>query len=91
MENTVCKSAQTDDCSGNHPRRTPQADVSRNVRHVLEDSSGGWIQTGQVTDDLENWVSPKKKSPKKPMNRMCPGEESTDEPTQSGISITGPR
>ena len=29
-----------------------------------------------------------KKSPKKPINRMCLGEESTDEPTQSGISIS---
>ena len=27
-------------CPGNHPRSTPPADVSRNVRHVLEDSSG---------------------------------------------------
>ena len=29
-----------------------------------------------------------KKSPKKPINRMCLGEESTDEATQSGISIS---
>ena len=38
-----------------------QADVSRNVRHVLEDSSG--MDTDgleRVTDGLENWVSPKK-------------------------------
>ena len=42
----------------------------------------------RVTDGVENWVSPKK-SPKKPINRMCPCEESTDEPTQSGISTTG--
>ena len=41
----ICESAQTDDCPGNHPRSTPQADVSRNVRHVLEDVSNGWIQT----------------------------------------------
>ena len=33
-------------CPGNHPRSTPQqADVSRNVRHVLEDVSNGWLQT----------------------------------------------
>ena len=31
---------------------------------------------------------PQKKSPKKPINRMCLGEESTDEATQSGISIS---
>ena len=35
-----CESAQTEYCPGNHPRSTPPADVSRNVRHVLEDSSG---------------------------------------------------
>ena len=28
-------------------------------------------------------------SPKKPINRVCPCEESTDEPIQSGISSTG--
>ena len=44
----------------------------------------------RVTDGLENWVSPKK-SPKKPINRVCPCEESTDEPTQSGISTTDQR
>ena len=37
----------------------------------------------QVTDGLENWCSPQKKSPKKPINRMCLGEESTDEPSHS--------
>ena len=42
----------------------------------------------RVTDGLENWVSPKK-SPKKPINRVCLGEESTDE--QSDISTTGQR
>ena len=45
----------------------------------------------QVTDGLENWCSPQKKSPKKPINRMCLGEESTDDPTQSGNSTTGQR
>ena len=42
----------------------------------------------QMTVSLENWGSPKKKSPKKPINRMCLGEESTDDPTQSGNSQT---
>ena len=32
------------------------------------------------TDGLENGGSPQKKSPKKPINRMCLGEESTDDP-----------
>ena len=42
-----------------------------------------------VTDGLEELgFSPQKKSPKKPINRMCLGEESTDEATQSGISIS---
>ena len=42
-------------CPGNHPRSTPPADVSRNVRHVLEDSSGdGYRRPGE-------WgLSPKK-------------------------------
>ena len=37
----------------------------------------GWIQTA-----LKNWVSPKK-SPKKPINRVCLGEESTDESSRT--------
>ena len=84
MEN-ICESAQTDDCAGNHPRSTPPADVSRNVRHVLEDSSGDGYRRPRRTGCLP------KKSPKKPINRMCLGEESTDNPTQSGISTTGQR
>ena len=54
MENTVCESAQTDDCSGNHPRSTPSrcfAQRSSRARGLLR----GWIQTA-----LKNWVSPKK-------------------------------
>ena len=84
--NTVCESAQTDDCPGNHPRSTPsrcfaQDTSSSRARGPIR----GWIQTA-----LKNWVSPKK-SPKKPINRVCPCEESADEPTQSGISTTGSR
>ena len=60
-----------------------QADVSRNVRHVLEDSSGDGYRRPRTG------ALPQKKSPKKPINRMCLGEESTDE--QSGISTTGQR
>ena len=73
-------------CPGNHPRSTPpEADVSHNVRHVLEDSSGdGYRRPGE-------WGLSPKKSPKKPINRMCLGEESTDDPTQSGNSTTGQR
>ena len=90
MENTVCESAQTDDCAGNHPRSTPQADVSRK-RFVTcsRTRQRGWLQT-----TLKELGFSKKKSPKKSINRMCvcPREESTDDPTQSGISIiTGPR
>ena len=82
--NTVCESAQTDDCPGYHPRSTPSrffAQGSSRARGLVR----GWIQTA-----LKNWVSPKK-SPKNPINRVCPCEESTHEPTQSGISTTGPR
>ena len=50
---------------------------------------------GMDTDGLENGGSPQKKSPKKPINRMCLGEESTDDPhtvrQQSDISTTGQR
>ena len=60
-----------------------QADVSRNVRHVLEDSSGDGYRRPRTG------ALPQKKSPKKPINRMCLGEESTDE--HSGISTTGQR
>ena len=35
---------------------------------------------GMDTDGLENGGSPQKKSPKKPINMMCLGEESTDDP-----------
>ena len=55
MENTVCESAQTDDCAGNnHPRSTPSrcfAQRSSRARGLLN----GWLQTA-----LKNWVSPKK-------------------------------
>ena len=55
MENTVCESAQTDDCAGNnHPRSTPSrcfAQRSSRARGLIR----GWIQTA-----LKNCVSPKK-------------------------------
>ena len=44
MENTVCESAQTDDCAGNHPRSTPSrcfAQRSSRARGLIR----GWIQT----------------------------------------------
>ena len=44
MENTVCESAQTDDCTGNHPRSTPSrcfAQRSSRARGLIR----GWIQT----------------------------------------------
>ena len=51
-------------CPGNHPRSTPpQADVSRNVRHVLEDSSGDGYRrpgTGGYRRPGELDVSPQK-------------------------------
>ena len=46
---------------------------------------------GMDTDGLEELGFIQKKSPKKPINRMCPGKESTDEPKQSDISTTGQR
>ena len=52
--NTVCESAQTDDCTGNHPRSTPSrcfAQRSSRARGLIR----GWIQTA-----LKNCVSPKK-------------------------------
>ena len=82
----TCESAQTDDCTGNHPRSTSKP----MVRHVLEDSSGdGYRRPGTgLQTALKNWVSPPKKSPKKPINRVCLGEESTDEPTRPESSST---
>ena len=89
--NTVCESAQTDDCTGNHPRSTPSrcfAQRSSRARGLIR----GWIQTawnGWIQTVLRTGCLSPKKSPKKPINRMCLGEESTDE--QSGISTTGQR
>ena len=40
-------------CPGNHPRSTPpEADVSPNGRHVLEDISNGWLQTALKERDV---------------------------------------
>ena len=58
-----------------------EADVSHNGRHVLEDSSGdGSRRPGE-------WRLSPKKSPKKPINRMCLGEESTDESSHSQATV----
>ena len=50
-----------------------EADVS----HIVTCSR---THQGMDPDGLENGCSPQKKSPKKPINRMCLGEESTDDP-----------
>ena len=50
-------------------KKHQEADVSPKTRHVLEDPSGDGYRRPLST----------KKSPKKPINRMCPCEESTDE------------
>ena len=73
-------------CPGNHPRSTPQKPMFRTS--VVTCSR---IHQGMDPDGLENGCSPQKKSPKKPINRMCLGEESTDDSTQSGNSTTGQR
>ena len=77
-------------CPGNHPRSTPQKPMFRTT--VVTCSR---THRGMDTDGLENGGSPQKKSPKKPINRMCLGEESTDDPhtvrQQSDISTTGQR
>ena len=46
-------------------------------------SHQGWIQTAMRTGLLQI------NSPKKPINRVCPCEESTDEPRESETSTTG--
>ena len=89
--NTVCESAQTDDCTGNHPRSTPsrcfaQDTSSSRARGLIR----GWIQT--AWNGLQTALRTgllQRHSPKKPINRVCPCEESTDE--QSDISTTGQR
>ena len=79
----INESAQTDDLPRQPSKKySTEADVSHNVRHVLEDSSGDGYRRPRTG------ALPQKKSPKKPINRMCLGEESTDEATQSGISIS---
>ena len=63
-------------------QEAPKAHVSRKtrVRHMLEESSG------MHTDGHELLQI---NSPKKPINRVCSCEESTDEPKQSETSTTG--
>ena len=79
------ESAQTDDLPRQPSKKySTEADVS----HIVTCSR---IHQGMDPDGLENGCSPQKKSPKKPINRMCLGEESTDDSTQSGNSTTGQR
>ena len=74
METSARAHKQTT-CAGNHPRSTPQKPMFR-TRFVTCSRT----HQGMDTDGLENGGSPQKKSPKKPINRMCLGEESTDDP-----------
>ena len=80
------ESAQTDDLPRQPSKKySTEADVSLIVVTCSR------IHQGMDPDGLENGCSPQKKSPKKPINRMCLGEESTDDSTQSGNSTTGQR
>ena len=79
------ESAQTDDLPRQPSKKySTEADVSHNV-------TCSRTHQGMDPDGLENGCSSQKKSPKKPINRMCLGEESTDDSTQSGNSTTGQR
>ena len=72
----INESAQTDDLPRQPSKKySTEADVS----HIVTCSR---IHQGMDPDGLENGCSPQKKSPKKPINRVCLGEESTDEPCQ---------
>ena len=71
-------------CPGNHPRSTPQKPMLRATFVTCSRTS----QTDGYRRPRRTGFLPQKKSPKKPINRMCLGEESTDEATQSGISIS---
>ena len=62
-------------CPGNHPRSTPQKPMFRTLFVTCSRT-----HQGMDPDGLEKGGSPQKKSPKKPINRMCLGEESTDDP-----------
>ena len=85
-----CESAQTDDLP-RQPSKKHSKPMFRATFVTCSRTHQGMDTDGLVTNGVENWVSPPKKSPKKPINRMCLREESTDEPTQSGISTTGQR
>ena len=69
-------------CPGNHPRSTPQKPMFRTSVVTCSRS-----HQGMDPDGLENGGSPQKKSPKKPINRMCLGEESTDESSHSQATV----
>ena len=87
----ICESAQTDDLP-----RQPSKKYSTRSRCFAQRSSRarglirGWIQT--AWNGLQTALRTgllQRHSPKKPINRVCPCEESTDE--QSDISTTGQR
>ena len=62
-------------CAGSHPRSTPQKPMFRTrfVTCSRTHQGDGYRRPGE-------WMFSPKKSPKKPINRMCLGEESTDDP-----------
>ena len=75
-----------------HKQTTAQATIQEapkpmfRARHWIvtcSRSHQGWIQTAMRTGLLQI------NSPKKPINRVCPCEESTDEPIRSETSTTG--
>ena len=72
METTARAHKQTT-CPGNHPRSTPQKPMFRTSVVTCSRTHQGMDPDGLLM------FSPKK-SPKKPINRMCLGEESTDDP-----------
>ena len=78
-----CESAQTDDL----PRQPSKKHSKPMFRATFVTCSR--TPQGMDTDGLEELGFSQKKSPKKPINRVCPREESTDE--QSETSTTGQR
>ena len=64
---SACESAQTERAI--HPRSTKKP----MVRHTSSSRARGFIRETDTEDHYQ------KKSPKKPINRVCPCEESTDE------------
>ena len=83
-----CESAQTDDLP-----RQPSKKYSTNkpMFRTTFVTCSRTSQTDGYRRPRRTGFLPQKKSPKKPINRMCLGEESTDDSTQSGNSTTGQR